>query len=269
MFNDLTGDQNKNSAGAVDDIFAETDNNLETPKTSNPANAQIETRQVGLSAVPGKEGMASSPAVDMLDEDDPAPRGGKGLKMAIIVVLVLVVALGGYLAYSKFMAQNNDVDLNGMIAQTPVANEDNNTAPVAPVEDDSFVSPVSENEDASDFAEEEEGEEEEEFIIVTDPKLVDSDLDTLSDYDEVNVYKTNPNLVDSDFDGLNDYEEVMTYNTDPNLADTDRDGLSDYEEIKVHGTDPLKADTDGDGFNDGEELKNGYNPLGDGRLPGF
>ncbi|MCX6779538.1 MAG: hypothetical protein NTU97_04945 [Candidatus Magasanikbacteria bacterium] len=31
-------------------------------------------------------------------------------------------------------------------------------------------------------------------------------------------------------------------------------------------TDPLVADTDGDGFNDGQEVKNGYNPLGSGKL---
>ncbi len=47
--------------------------------------------------------------------------------------------------------------------------------------------------------------------------------------------------------------------------DTDSDGLSDIME-SFYGTDPLKDDTDGDGFKDGEEVKNGYNPLGAGKL---
>ena len=47
--------------------------------------------------------------------------------------------------------------------------------------------------------------------------------------------------------------------------DTDGDGLFDDEE-KTYGTDPTKADTDGDSFSDGVEVKNGYNPLGEGKL---
>ncbi len=72
--------------------------------------------------------------------------------------------------------------------------------------------------------------------------------------------------VDSDGDGLTDYQEVHDYHTDPHKADTDGDGLTDGEEVKVWRTDPLKADTDGDGFSDGQEVKNGYNPLGAGKL---
>ncbi|MDD5291298.1 MAG: thrombospondin type 3 repeat-containing protein [Patescibacteria group bacterium] len=47
--------------------------------------------------------------------------------------------------------------------------------------------------------------------------------------------------------------------------DSDNDGLTDKDEA-VYGTDPKKADTDGDGYSDGDEVKNGYNPLGEGRL---
>ena len=48
-------------------------------------------------------------------------------------------------------------------------------------------------------------------------------------------------------------------------ADDDDDGLTNTEEAE-YGTDPDEPDTDGDGFLDGEEVKNGYNPLGDGKL---
>ena len=47
--------------------------------------------------------------------------------------------------------------------------------------------------------------------------------------------------------------------------DSDNDGLSDKDEA-VYGTDPKRADTDGDGYLDGDEIKNGYNPLGEGKL---
>jgi hypothetical protein len=49
------------------------------------------------------------------------------------------------------------------------------------------------------------------------------------------------------------------------MIDSDEDGLPDDME-KRFGTDPFNADTDGDGNNDGEEIKNGYNPLGEGKL---
>lgn len=48
--------------------------------------------------------------------------------------------------------------------------------------------------------------------------------------------------------------------------DTDYDGLSDAQEY-TYQTNPFKSDTDGDGYKDGIEVKNGYDPLGPGRLP--
>jgi len=74
--------------------------------------------------------------------------------------------------------------------------------------------------------------------------------------------------IDSDGDGLTD-EEEMALGTDPNNTDTDGDGLFDYEEVKVYNTDPLNPDSDGDKYLDGEEVKNGYNPLGPGKLLNF
>lgn len=47
--------------------------------------------------------------------------------------------------------------------------------------------------------------------------------------------------------------------------DTDYDGLSDSQEYE-YKTNPLNPDSDGDGYKDGVEIKNGYNPLGQGRL---
>lgn len=88
----------------------------------------------------------------------------------------------------------------------------------------------------------------------TDPLNPDSDGDGLTDGEEVNEYETDPNNADSDGDGLNDGDEVNSYNTDPNNADTDGDGLSDGEEVNEHRTDPTNADSDGDGLNDYDEI---------------
>lgn len=47
--------------------------------------------------------------------------------------------------------------------------------------------------------------------------------------------------------------------------DSDKDNLSDKNELK-YGTDKNDSDSDNDGYSDGDEVKNGYNPLGAGKL---
>lgn len=69
-------------------------------------------------------------------------------------------------------------------------------------------------------------------------------------------------LADSE-DQMNCFELVGAGNQ---RLDSDNDGLSDHDEYNEYGTDPFKADTDGDGYNDGDEIRNGYNPLGSGKL---
>lgn len=44
--------------------------------------------------------------------------------------------------------------------------------------------------------------------------------------------------IDTDLDGIHDYEELNFYRTSPYLPDTDSDGVSDKDEIDL-GTDPL------------------------------
>lgn len=93
----------------------------------------------------------------------------------------------------------------------------------------------------------------------------DSDGDGLTDEIERRL-GTNPNSLDSDNDGIIDGEELLGWKTNPLLADSDGDGLADYNEAKVYHSDPLQPDTDGDGFSDGEEVRNGFSPLGQGKL---
>jgi hypothetical protein len=94
----------------------------------------------------------------------------------------------------------------------------------------------------------------------TNPAVSDSDVDGLSDGEEVLTFNTNPTLADTDTDGLNDGNEVDVHFTNPLLADSDADDLLDGAEINTHTTNPLVADTDLDGFWDGYELTNGSLP---------
>ncbi|TAN33487.1 hypothetical protein EPN28_01585 [Patescibacteria group bacterium] len=71
--------------------------------------------------------------------------------------------------------------------------------------------------------------------------------------------------VDTDKDGLDDVRE-KELGTDPEKTDSDSDGLTDGDEVIIWKTDPLNPDTDGDSYVDGKEVRNGYNPLGPGKL---
>ncbi len=63
-------------------------------------------------------------------------------------------------------------------------------------------------------------------------------------------YNTSPVLMDTDNDTLTDYQEVMVFNTEPDLADTDNDTIDDWTEVWVYGSDPRSNDTDGDNITD-------------------
>ena len=77
-----------------------------------------------------------------------------------------------------------------------------------------------------------------EFMHGTNPTVEDTDIDGLTDGDEVNTHLSNPASSDTDQDGLSDGEEVNTYNTSPILTDSDEDGYSDGDEVLIFDTDP-------------------------------
>ena len=71
----------------------------------------------------------------------------------------------------------------------------------------------------------------------------DFDGDKLTNIEEVN-YGTDLFNVDTDYDTLSDYDELNKYGTDPLSIDTDEDLLSDPDELKL-GLDPTNPRTDG------------------------
>ena len=85
----------------------------------------------------------------------------------------------------------------------------------------------------------------------SNPKKVDSDGDSLSDYEEY-IYKTDPKNPDTDNDLLLDAFELFEYGSNPYIADTDNDGLIDGLEYEI-GSYYNVTDTDGDGIMDGAE----------------
>lgn len=99
----------------------------------------------------------------------------------------------------------------------------------------------------------------EELSYGTNPFSPDTDLDLLTDYEEIYVHKTSPVLFDTDTDGLSDYEEI-SLKLDPNKMDTDDDKLNDFEEVKIFNTFAHLPDSDFDGIIDSEEIKNSTNP---------
>ena len=93
------------------------------------------------------------------------------------------------------------------------------------------------------------------FIIGTNPTKVDSDNNGIWDSEEdldndglTNIeelaLETYPDIPDSDLDSLSDFDEINKYHTNPLLFDTDEDGINDGDEINM-GLNPLDSHTKG------------------------
>lgn len=88
----------------------------------------------------------------------------------------------------------------------------------------------------------------------TDVTHFDTDLDGLSDGSEKNTYFTDPMDPDTDNDGISDGNEINLYGSNPLANDSDNDGITDADEVNITGTDPAVSDSDGDGIDDGSEI---------------
>ncbi|MDP3837128.1 MAG: hypothetical protein Q8Q67_03440 [bacterium] len=209
MFNELNNQPATKSA--VDDIFAETD--ATTPRVSQ-GDANIEASPAGLAA-------------QQYDGEGDADGGKHGPKIKSILIILLgavIIGAAAYLIYSKFIKPSADdaLTVNSGVVVPPVSTSTNTNVVTG---DNNVVSPIAEdpaviNPIVPPVVE---------APVVVAP--VDSDGDSLTDAQEM-ALGTDPNLIDSDFDGLSDYEEVYIYGTDPLNPDTDGDGFSDGDEVK-------------------------------------
>jgi len=170
---------------------------------------------------------------------------GPSLGKAIMVIVILAVlggaGYGGWVFYSRYMMVQPSVvqtETTTSGSNLPPTQENNLPAAVVPAESSTVTPAVSTTTAAS---------------TSNIPAEVNNDQILFG------------NAVDTDKDGLDDIREKQL-GTDPNNPDTDGDGLSDGDEVLIWHTDPLNPDTDGDGYPDGTEVRNGYNPLGPGKL---
>ncbi|HOZ53335.1 MAG TPA: hypothetical protein PK142_01495 [bacterium] len=225
MFEDLQKDQNNK----VDDIFADSDKSESQPVNKAPMNFNAQSSMKG----------AISPSADGLSEfeEEDDNKSGKIIKTIFLIIFIFaIIGIAGYFVYSKILLpktlnQNNPSQENVIIEDKDVINENINNES----NDAEIIATTSEEEIIENEAEE--------------------DLGT-----------TTLETVDSDIDGITDYDEIYLYGTNPYIIDTDGDGLGDHEEIMIFGTDPLNPDTDSDTYLDGQEIISGYNPFGGGKI---
>jgi len=105
--------------------------------------------------------------------------------------------------------------------------------------------------------------------VILNASSADSDGDGWSDWEEVFKYFTNPARSDTDLDGITDKDEMEStfgFLTNPLLNDTDSDGLTDGFELftdfdlgqdGLQSINPISNDTDSDGLPDGWEANHG------------
>ena len=142
---------------------------------------------------------------------------GPSRTLIILIVLVVVLLLGvaavfAYTWMSRQSTVNTTIPANSVTTQIPTNTQSATPLPVVPLAEQS---PEPTN------------------------VPVDTDKDGLLDEEEA-TFGTNPTLVDSDDDDLSDADEVKVWATDPLDSDTDNDGFPDGTEVKS-GYDPKVA----------------------------
>lgn len=219
MFNDLNSGQNNHQP--VDDIFAETD------KASTPQAGNIETHRVGLTAL--NEGAAI-----VTNEETAIKPGMPWFKILASIIVVAILVLSAYLVYSKFFKSSaviiSEEPLNKKSTTTAKTNT-NAVVATTSVEAPVYVSEIPGLATTTIASTSVATSSNTGLGNITPITPIDSDSDGLTDEEE-KIYHTDPLVVDTDKDGLSDYEEVKIYHTNPLVADTDGDGFLDGNEVK-------------------------------------
>ncbi len=227
------------------DIFAETEQDgasapAELPDALSAGLLKKKEEGTGMQSPDMNAGaMSPSPMYAMKE-----PILGKIILSLVFVVVLGGLGFGGWWVYANYFNKPATVT-NGLGLELPADNQ-TNTAVEVPTADVGVPAV-----DVTD-------------VVATDSAAtVPSDVELNRDMNNDKILFGEP--IDSDKDGLDDVRE-KEIGTDPNKSDTDSDGLIDGDEVIIWKTDPLKADTDGDTYLDGSEVRNGYNPLGPGKL---
>lgn len=146
----------------------------------------------------------------------------------IVIGIILIIGLGGLTAWGVWRNSKKTTPTN----TSPIVNSTNEETEQQPTPAEKETSPentpVVESTSTPVITEE---------TSTPTAVVIDTDGDGLNDDDEAK-YGTDIQKIDTDEDTLTDYEELMIWKTDPLVADTDGDGYSDGTEVK-NGFNPL------------------------------
>ena len=227
------------------DMFAETEGEAPIPSGPSALDAGVlKPKQASVHTSP-PPGMGGTEPAEIYAVSKPVL--GKIIFAVIFILFFAGVGFGVWKLYSYLNAP--DKQTPETIITQPIENEvaDDQT-PLTPSDYMDYDNPdLSDNSIESDLP------------VAIDEQEIESTSTTDIETDFI------VDSVDSDGDGLLDGAEV-TFKTDSFNPDTDADGLTDGDEVLIWKTNPLNPDTDGDSFKDGDEVRNGYNPLGPGKL---
>lgn len=252
MFDDQLNEQNlppSNLPTEPVDMFADTEKGMSDVSAEQPPNA------LSAGLLKKKENVPA-PTIDVNSGAmNPAPMYAmkEPILGKIILAIVFVAILGG-LGFGGWWIYNNYFNQSEVSNTNTQVNTANGTDIV-----EGLPSEVGTSEEVAPTTTLNENTE------VDTASSVPSDVELNRDINNDKILFGEP--IDTDKDGLDDVRETEI-GTDPAKSDTDSDGLIDGDEVIIWKTDPLKADTDGDTYLDGSEIKNGYNPLGSGKLFG-
>jgi len=223
--------------GPIEDILSGTDS-AQTPDLVNHNN---QPREINLKETPqvpamqNKTSINNTPTVSVnYKTGSPTNSPDKGKKgiIVLIIILILILVGAGVLAYTYFTNnKTTGTNVNSNL-NTPDQTQLNNNLK-------DLLDVINSN---------------------TPEETIKENTTTISEPAVEPIFSS-----DEDDDGLPD-EQELELGTDPERGDSDNDGLTDKEELEVYHTNPVNSDSDNDSYLDGEEIKNGYNPLGPGKL---
>ena len=227
-------DQLKNTATPAnlpvepDDIFKEVEKNEAPANLPDALGAGfLKKKETPPATAPVQPAVAKAPIPEA--NYVPVSMAGSGLSKPVlgkIIISILALAVVGGLGYGGWWGYNNLYKSKAPSGAAPETKTDVSTAP------------------ATDTSQE-----------------VNANVSASMNNDKILFGEQ----VDSDRDGLDDVRE-RELGTMPNNTDSDTDGLSDGDEVLIWKTNPLNPDSDNDGHVDGKEVRNGYNPLGPGKI---
>ena len=240
MFEDIN---NKNNApgnlpvGGVEDMFAETDKALGPKPSASPTTpaSAMEARKLQPKAAPLSAvgpAVPAEPSITVMPEKAVELNKIKGPSLARNLMIFLIVAIGVSILFGGSWLVYN------LFVKSPSVTSEFELPPAGP--SPVFEEPTAKTETTTVLPEAAAGVIDEEAVLFGEP-------------------------LDTDADGLSDNRE-RELGTNPNDWDIDNDELSDGDEVLIWKSDPLNPDTDGDGFLDGGEVRNGYSPVGSGKI---